>query len=292
VFEVPVRALGTRPVFGPDGRQLAGAVKLAITDEFAFVRQGVQVWDAKPGKEQLTIVDNGATATPGWSPDGSRLVIGQRTLAGVGMLKVHDTTTGKVLMSVEDEAGRAGNRGMTAPTFTPDGRGIAAHLSVGSRAPGGGSEVRVWDAATGKELLALKSGGSESSELTFSRDGYRLIEAGFAPTNFSRCATSRNITMTVWDATPRIGGTAPLSEVTRLMAAADRGDKQTAAALLPLVYDELRRFAASKLGGERPGQTLDATALVQEAYLKLVGARRSLAAVTSSRPRPGRCGAS
>jgi RNA polymerase sigma factor (TIGR02999 family) len=61
-----------------------------------------------------------------------------------------------------------------------------------------------------------------------------------------------------------------VSEVTRLMEAADRGDKQAAAALLPLVYDELRRLAASKLAGERPGHTLDATALVHEAYLRLV----------------------
>jgi RNA polymerase sigma factor (TIGR02999 family) len=61
-----------------------------------------------------------------------------------------------------------------------------------------------------------------------------------------------------------------VSEVTRLLEAADRGDKQAAAALLPLVYDELRRLAASKLAGEKPGHTLDATALVHEAYLRLV----------------------
>jgi RNA polymerase sigma factor (TIGR02999 family) len=64
-----------------------------------------------------------------------------------------------------------------------------------------------------------------------------------------------------------------MTPVTRLLDAASRGDKQAAAELLPLVYDELRRLAAAKLVHEKPGQTLDATALVHEAYLRLVGER-------------------
>jgi RNA polymerase sigma factor (TIGR02999 family) len=62
-----------------------------------------------------------------------------------------------------------------------------------------------------------------------------------------------------------------VSDVTRLLDAANRGDKQAAAELLPLVYDELRKLAAAKLARERAGQTLNATALVHEAYLRLVG---------------------
>jgi RNA polymerase sigma factor (TIGR02999 family) len=62
-----------------------------------------------------------------------------------------------------------------------------------------------------------------------------------------------------------------MSEVTRILEAANRGDPQAAADLLPLVYDELRRLAAVQMAGERPGHTLDATALVHEAYLRLVG---------------------
>jgi RNA polymerase sigma factor (TIGR02999 family) len=62
-----------------------------------------------------------------------------------------------------------------------------------------------------------------------------------------------------------------MSDVTRLLDAAHHGDTQAAADLLPLVYDELRKLAAAKLAKERPGQTLDATALVHEAYLRLVG---------------------
>lgn len=62
-----------------------------------------------------------------------------------------------------------------------------------------------------------------------------------------------------------------MSDVTRLIEAARNGDRQAAADLLPLVYDELRKLAAVRMAAESPGQTLDATALVHEAYLRLVG---------------------
>src|SRR5688572_33059908 len=62
-----------------------------------------------------------------------------------------------------------------------------------------------------------------------------------------------------------------MAAVTRLLDAAAAGDPQAAADLLPLVYDELRQLAAARMAAERPGQTLDATALVHEAYLRLVG---------------------
>jgi RNA polymerase sigma factor (TIGR02999 family) len=61
-----------------------------------------------------------------------------------------------------------------------------------------------------------------------------------------------------------------MSEVTRILTAIEQGDPSAAEQLLPLVYDELRRLAAQKLAQEKPGQTLDATALVHEAYLRLV----------------------
>ncbi len=61
-----------------------------------------------------------------------------------------------------------------------------------------------------------------------------------------------------------------MTEVTRILAAIEQGDPQGAVQLLPLVYDELRRLAARKLAHEKPGQTLQATALVHEAYLRLV----------------------
>ena len=62
-----------------------------------------------------------------------------------------------------------------------------------------------------------------------------------------------------------------MSDVTRILSAIDQGDPRAASQLLPLVYDELRRLAAQKLASEKPGQTLQATALVHEAYLRLVG---------------------
>ena len=62
-----------------------------------------------------------------------------------------------------------------------------------------------------------------------------------------------------------------MSDVTRLLEAAEAGDRQAAADLLPLVYDELRKLAAARMAAEAPGHTLSATALVHEAYLRLVG---------------------
>jgi RNA polymerase sigma factor (TIGR02999 family) len=61
-----------------------------------------------------------------------------------------------------------------------------------------------------------------------------------------------------------------MSEVTRILSAIEQGDAKAAEQLLPLVYDELRKLAAQKLAQERPGQTLQPTALVHEAYLRLV----------------------
>src|SRR5262245_38876877 len=61
-----------------------------------------------------------------------------------------------------------------------------------------------------------------------------------------------------------------MSDVTRILSAIEQGDRHAAEQLLPLVYDELRRLAAQKLAQEKPGQTLQATALVHEAYLRLV----------------------
>ena len=66
-----------------------------------------------------------------------------------------------------------------------------------------------------------------------------------------------------------------MNPVTRILQAIDQGDPGAAEQLLPLIYDELRRVAAEKLAHEKPGQTLQATALVHEAYLRLVEGERS-----------------
>src|SRR5215471_16543880 len=64
---------------------------------------------------------------------------------------------------------------------------------------------------------------------------------------------------------------APMSDVTQILSAIEAGDPKAATDLLPLVYDELRKLAAVRLAEEKPGQTLQPTALVHEAYLRLVG---------------------
>jgi RNA polymerase sigma factor (TIGR02999 family) len=66
-----------------------------------------------------------------------------------------------------------------------------------------------------------------------------------------------------------------MSDVTRILDAIGQGDPAAAEQLLPLVYDELRRLAAQRLAHEKPGQTLDATALVHEAYLRLVDVEKA-----------------
>jgi RNA polymerase sigma factor (TIGR02999 family) len=63
-----------------------------------------------------------------------------------------------------------------------------------------------------------------------------------------------------------------MSDLTQIINASEAGDAEAAAQLLPLVYDELRRLAAQRMAQEKPGQTLEPTALVHEAYLRLVGA--------------------
>jgi RNA polymerase sigma factor (TIGR02999 family) len=66
-----------------------------------------------------------------------------------------------------------------------------------------------------------------------------------------------------------------MNDVTRILNAIEQGDRHAAGQLLPLVYDELRNLAAQKLAQERPGQTLQATALVHEAYVRLVDVRKA-----------------
>ena len=83
-----------------------------------------------------------------------------------------------------------------------------------------------------------------------------------------------------------------MSDVTRLLDAVERGEPKAAEELLPLVYDELRRLAAAKMANEKPGQTLQATALVHEAWLRLgrdvVGQRTAVTVAKNRYGPPGR----
>src|SRR5262249_38085133 len=66
-----------------------------------------------------------------------------------------------------------------------------------------------------------------------------------------------------------------MSDVTRVLSAIEQGDPHAAEQLLPLVYDELRKLAAQKMAQEKPGQTLQATSLVHEAYIRLVDVEKA-----------------
>jgi RNA polymerase sigma factor (TIGR02999 family) len=83
---------------------------------------------------------------------------------------------------------------------------------------------------------------------------------------------SRPICYNVWRAVPRWA--LPVADVTQILLQIESGDPSAAEELLPLVYSELRRLAAAKLAHEKPGQTLQATALVHEAYVRLVDVKK------------------
>jgi RNA polymerase sigma factor (sigma-70 family) len=80
-----------------------------------------------------------------------------------------------------------------------------------------------------------------------------------------------------------------MNDMTRILTQLGQGDPAAAEQLLPLVYNELRRLAAAKLAHERPGQTLQATALVHEAYLRLVGGREGQNAGIEGRESADQC---
>jgi RNA polymerase sigma factor (TIGR02999 family) len=90
------------------------------------------------------------------------------------------------------------------------------------------------------------------------------------PTLNSGRRTSPVLTKKLYRDHIRAGIIGAMADVTRILAAIEQGDPLAASALLPVIYDELRSLATRKMAGESPGQTLEATALVHEAYLRLV----------------------
>jgi RNA polymerase sigma factor (TIGR02999 family) len=86
-----------------------------------------------------------------------------------------------------------------------------------------------------------------------------------------RSSTFNHTTCDIWTSIRGVGTMGAVSDVTRILEAVGRGERQAAEELLPLVYDELRRIAACKLAHESPGHTLQPTALVHEAWLRMIG---------------------
>src|SRR5262245_36411166 len=93
--------------------------------------------------------------------------------------------------------------------------------------------------------------------------------------NASWPATSPGLTPRCWPGTSAVVMLDRMSDVTGILSAIEQGDPSAAAQLLPLVYDALHRLAAQRLAQEKPGQTLQATALVHEAYLRLVDTEKA-----------------
>src|SRR5207248_6526953 len=90
-------------------------------------------------------------------------------------------------------------------------------------------------------------------------------------TGHSIRASGGSVNESVWRSSAESDNTSPVSDVTHILTAIEQGDAKAADQLLPLVYEELRKLAAHKMANEAPGQTLQPTALVHEAWLRLVG---------------------
>src|SRR5262249_25251562 len=103
---------------------------------------------------------------------------------------------------------------------------------------------------------------------TAAAPGVRSAEGHVGPVRWAGYASPGRLTFLPAPAPAVTGGR--MSEVTRILSAIEQGEPRAAEQLLPLVYDELRQLATRKLAQEKPGQTLQATALVHEAYLRLV----------------------
>src|SRR5262249_52472858 len=106
----------------------------------------------------------------------------------------------------------------------------------------------------------------------FRRNKQETAQSGPGRKRFLTPFFRRSESRLAWRAGFPAGRLGVMPDVPRLLAAMDQGAPHAAGQLLPLVYDELRRLAAQKLAQEKPGQTLEATALVHEAYLRLVDA--------------------
>ena len=255
------------------------------------------VLDANTGQELATAtVEEWGLPQLIWSPDGSQLALGgtrnRATPAGVqsggegtatSLLRIYDSVTLKKHLIISHHAVR-GSIPLTNAVFSPDGRRVAIRISShGADISGRDDVVKLFDSSTGKELLcanlATHAAALRESRLAFTANGDKLLLAlPGPPRTADRIAGGAGFAAgSGHDRDSQsvrrhpAAGAEEVTPVTRLLDAANRGDRQAAAELLPLVYDELRKLAAARMAQEKPGQTLDATALVHEAYLRLVG---------------------
>jgi WD40 repeat protein len=150
----------------------------------------VPVWDVDSGKEIRSFKTTGVLPHAlAFSPDGALLAAGGRAPGTGGPAGIHvwETTTGRLRHTLRGHAGT-----VSCIAFSPDGRRI---VSGGTDPKGAGSEIRVWDTSSGKELATWSCTGGVSG-LAFRQDGHQLI-AVRAASSFSES------TIQVWDGTPR-----------------------------------------------------------------------------------------
>src|SRR5262249_28769928 len=116
------------------------------------------------------------------------------------------------------------------------------------------------------------AGALRSQSITASARGIIWIRAALAPIpDWGSLTGNRRSVSVRGQGTGGLTVSLSMTDVTRILLDIEQGDPKAAEQLLPLVYDELRKLAAQRLAQEKPGQTLQATALVHEAYLRLVG---------------------
>ena len=242
--------------FDPSGRHLViSQGRDTTSDDWAIVW-----YDAATMAEAARIAVGSQNVTvAAFSRDGRFVAVREQSRFGyawstenVRVFPVAPILRGETPAPLFQLTGSSGQFGNVA--FSPDGSRLMAS---------GDRMLRLWETTNGAEVLTipLKNAVNRFNWCFFSCR---------RPSDLGRARRKRPALGMGRDTARKRGGRT-MSDVTQLLEAANRGDRQAAADLLPMVYDELRKLAAARLAREKPGQTLDATSLVHEAFLRLVG---------------------
>ena len=255
------------------------------------------MWDVEKGMEMyrlgkpVPIDSSGGFTIACFNPEGTRILV--ENLTNTGSITVHDARTGKQTQALDVK--QSTGRGTAGGSFSRDGKRYMTKMYCNDPVENG---FRVWDVESGREVFRFRTPADYNFSVNFSSVTNRIItgnneqaakvwdpETGLELITLQADGRVWSASfMRRWHETPprrrqrgphlrwnAAAGAETVTDVTQLLKAANCGDQQAAAELMPLVYDELRKLAAAKIAHEKPGQTLNATALVHEAYLRLVG---------------------